>query len=523
MSVTPKGSTIRRQLTPVGDKPSPKAKLPPAFLDHPTKFPIDSCVREYRDWTTDCEDRSSPDEHFIWLSNKFTPFQTDPGTPYVPPDFTLGLPDVGDWPKWTGEVPWVLDPAEHPRLAIQSHQGSAGPSSGDERRKRRKKNRRPKKQELKVTTWGQGDDVPIWTYTGSNLSSSSESQTEGDSGVSSSYRKPPGGAGSTTRCDHTPQYRPETVRKLDGGDLEDAPLSDHGGNNDGDQEMVSGDEGAEEVTGTNPIWPTEPIVTVTGLAVNLAVAPEAPQGSEAPLLADPADTDDEKARRDAFQLIMQGFHAATHTLSDSYQQACKEVQNIVRRSMKKSTAMDHMFVWGASAAVHRWVWAIQPAMDCMEESLEEQACLLQVARQAGKEAMEDILALLPVEESPYLTPVVPKEDILTPALQVTWTHMEKAIEAVNVQLSALVHQHVPPQQARVFLASLLQVMCSYRQEMDGMATSQVILPSQIVPNLWGVSQTMMEGLTLLGHPNCPASWLASLVERVSAEHHPGEV
>ena len=156
-------------------------------------------------------------------------------------------------------------------------------------------------------------------------------------------------------------------------------------------------------------------------------------------------------------------------------------------------------------------------MDCMEESLEEQARLLQAARQAGKEAMEDILALLPAEESPYLTSVMPKEDILTPALQATQTHTEKAIEAVNIQLLALVHWHIPPQQARVFLASLLQVMCSYRQEMDGMATSQVILPSQIVPNLWGVSQTMMEGLTLLGPPNCPASWPSSLVERVSAE------
>ena len=153
----------------------------------------------------------------------------------------------------------------------------------------------------------------------------------------------------------------------------------------------------------------------------------------------------------------------------------------------------------------------------MEESLEEQARLLQAAQQAGKEAMEDILALLPAEESPYLTPVMPKEDILTPALQVTQTHTEKVIEAVNVQLSALVHWHIPPQQAGVFLASLLQVMCSYQQEMDGMATSQVILPSQIVPNLWGVSQTMMEGLTLLGPLNCPTSWPASLVERVSAE------
>ena len=153
----------------------------------------------------------------MWLSNKFTPFQTNLGTPYVPLDFTLGLPVVGDWSKWTGEVPWVLDPAKHPRLAIQSHHKSAGPSSGDERRKRRKKKKhcRPKKQELKVTTQGQGDDVPVWTHTRSNLSSSLESQTEGDSGIGS-YRKPPGSTRSTTQHDHTPRYSPETIRKLDG-------------------------------------------------------------------------------------------------------------------------------------------------------------------------------------------------------------------------------------------------------------------------------------------------------------------
>ena len=61
--------------------------------------------------------------------------------------------------------------------------------------------------------------------------------------------------------------------------------------------MVSGDERVEEVMGTNPVWPTGPTAAVTGPAVNLTVAPEAPEGSEAPLLADPADTDDEKAHR----------------------------------------------------------------------------------------------------------------------------------------------------------------------------------------------------------------------------------
>ena len=173
------------------DKPSPKAKLPPAFLDHLMKFPIDSCTQEYQNWTTDCNDRTSPDEHFVWLSNEFTPFQTDPGTPYMLPDFTLGLPAVEDWPQWTRDVPWILDPAKHPRPAVQSHHESASPSSGDKRRRKRKKKKhhQPKMQELKVTTQGQGDDVPIWSHAGSNLSSSSESQTEGDSGIGSYWKQ----------------------------------------------------------------------------------------------------------------------------------------------------------------------------------------------------------------------------------------------------------------------------------------------------------------------------------------------
>ena len=130
-------------------------------------------------------------------------------------------------------------------------------------------------------------------------------------------------------------------------------------------------------------------------------------------------------------------------------------------------------------------------MDCMEGSLEEQAQLLQRAREAEKEATEDILTLLLTEADPYLTPVVPWEDVLTPALKATRVHTEKAIEAVNAELSMLVHHHIPPQQAGVFLATLFQVMCSYQQEMDGMVASQVVLPTQIVPNLWGISRSVM--------------------------------
>ena len=142
-----------------------------------------------------------------------------------------------------------------------------------------------------MTNRGEGEDVSIWTNIGSNLSSSFDSQTEGDSGISSYWRP---------KHDHTPCYSPETVRKLDEADLRDAPLSDHGGNSGGEQEMVSGDDRAERVTGTDPVTPAGPTATIMSPTINLAVAPEVPEGSEAPLLGDPADTEDEKACRGAF-------------------------------------------------------------------------------------------------------------------------------------------------------------------------------------------------------------------------------
>ena len=305
---------------------------------------------------------------------------------------------------------------------------------------------------------------------------------------------------------------------MDKGISEDAPLSDHDDGSNGGHKIMSRDDRNdrdEEVMGSNP----RPAATntTTGPDTALPVSLEAMDPTETPLLGNPVDTDDKKARQDAFQLLMQGFYSATHTLSNSYQDACWEVQTIVWRALQRATAVDHTFVWGASSAICHWVKEVQPAMDCMEGSLEEQARLLQRAREAGKEPTKDILALLPTESDPYLTPVVPREDIFTPALKATRVHTEKAIEAINAELSMLVHHHFPPQQARVFLATLFQVMCSYWQEMDGMAASQVVLPAQIIPNLWGISQSVMEGLTLLGPPGCPASWPSSLVEQIAVE------
>ena len=104
--------------------------------------------------------------------------------------------------------------------------------------------------------------------------------------------------------------------------------------------------------------------------------------------------------------------------------------------------------------------AVHPAMDCMNKSMAEQSHLLEKAQRVGKEVIEDILALLPAREDPYLTPVVPHSDLLTPALVAAQTHTATALGAVNEQLSGLITCHITPEQVGVFLAFLLQVMCS---------------------------------------------------------------
>ena len=75
---------------------------------------------------------------------------------------------------------------------------------------------------------------------------------------------------------------------------------------------------------------------------------------------------------------------------------------------------------------------------------------------------------------------------------------------------------MPPEQVGALFNTILQVTCSFQQEMDNMAMNQVFLPNQIIPNLWGSHRGLLEGLSLLGPLSCSASWLASLVEWVTA-------
>ena len=181
-----------------GKNPSPKAKLP-AYLDMPATSPlIESCTREYWDWTEEHptpegDEHPALEEHFIWLSKDYMPYDNDLGSPFIPLDFTLGLPSVQVWPRWAREPPWILDPEECPKPVRKILVDSTRASSMDEGKKKKKKKKKhhrfkkSEKPELKVTTQGEGADTPVWTHArpAKDSSSSSDSQSNGDSGLGS--------------------------------------------------------------------------------------------------------------------------------------------------------------------------------------------------------------------------------------------------------------------------------------------------------------------------------------------------
>ena len=240
-----------------GEDPSPKAKLPPAYLDLlATSTLINSCTRKYRDWTEgrlapEGNKRAAPEEHFVWLSKDYTPYANDPGTPFVPPDFTLGLLPMKDWPCCVREPPWVLDPKGHPKPSRNMPVDSTSSmDEGKKKKKKKKKHRRSKKTEnpeLKVTTQGEGADTPVWTHAGpaKDSSSSSDSQSEGDSGLGSNPSiQPRQDTNTEPWWGATPRPSPDPTKEP----VDDDPLSDQG-EGDGDQEMPNTNEQHSEQQG----------------------------------------------------------------------------------------------------------------------------------------------------------------------------------------------------------------------------------------------------------------------------------
>ena len=160
-----------------GKNPSPKAKLPPAYLDMPATSPlIESCTREYRDWTEECPTpEGAPDEHPALEEHALSGIciQGLYGTGLR--DLMIrgrhSYPRISLWdyhPYGTGPIglgsplgSWIQRNAPNQSIRFWWTPPEPAPWMRGRRRKRRKRRnivipRNRDKPELKVTTLGQG-------------------------------------------------------------------------------------------------------------------------------------------------------------------------------------------------------------------------------------------------------------------------------------------------------------------------------------------------------------------------------
>ena len=259
---------------------------------------IESCTREYRDWMEECltpegDERPALEEHFVWLSKDYTPYENNLGSPFIPPDFTLGLPSIQDWPHQAREPPWILNPEEYPKPVCKVLVDSTRARSmdkGKKKKKKKKKHHRSKKSEkpeLKVTTQGEGANTPVWTHARPTKDSSSslDSQSDHDSGLGCNPSiQPCLGTDTESRQGVALRLRPDTTREP----IEDDPLSDQGGG-DGDQDMPDANEqqGDRDPAGSRPAPVLVPDETQEGAQLGddqmEAGNNEEPQESKEPL------------------------------------------------------------------------------------------------------------------------------------------------------------------------------------------------------------------------------------------------
>ena len=511
-----------------GKGPSPKAKLPPAFLDRPAGHPlVDSCTREYRDRTKDflapARSKNTLEEHFVWLSTSHQPYTHGPGSPFVSPDFTLGLPPVWDWPRRSGEPPLPLDPKDHPKpkpdlVAPADSTGASSPDEGKQRRKK-KKHHRPKKTELKVTNRGLGTDDPVWTNTGSAGSSSSmaSSHSEGDSGLGSNVRV----------TDTEPQTRAPLQASPDAQRdptevMEDAPLSDWGDANE-DIEMVDAEVievgRSDSDCGSTPRHSLDQEEVPERITDQPEENPDKIAGEGDPKV--PQDPQDDSPQ--PHQQVLQGFQTVAQTFSAAYGVGSSDIQQVIQRSLRESTNDDRTFIYGASKAICCWVESVRPAMAGNEmgkgatgdtKVTKDPTQLLADVRKVRQDAVDAVLDLIPEVEH-KLPLVYPRIDVAS-VLNISRHHTEEALENVHTQISDLIRTHIAgPEQAGVFFNTILPMTCSFRHQMDEMAINLLFPGSQLVPNVWSACREVLEGLSLVAPPSCSASWQASLVERVT--------
>ena len=206
--------------------------------------------------------------------------------------------------------------------------------------------------------------------------------------------------------------------------------------------------------------------------------------------------EEDKERQKEYEGVMRGLRGVARIMSDGFEKATADVQAVVNQSLAGVIRRDIRFIEGASSTLMKWVRAVQPAIDSLDRPVDLQGRLRREARRDGMQIAREILSPYDVAgaDDPNLDPL---HEIIVRSFAAARAPTEKAIVKVHDRLAPLAEQHIPPGQERVFLSGAFNVICAYVQEVRSMVLGQAVLPTQIVPGVWGARRGVLAEAPLL--------------------------
>ena len=205
---------------------------------------------------------------------------------------------------------------------------------------------------------------------------------------------------------------------------------------------------------------------------------------------------EDKTLQTEYQGVMRGLRGVARIMSSGFEKASVAVQDVVNRSLSGVIRRDLRFIEGASSTLLRWIRAVQPAIDSLDRPPDVQLRYRNDAQRNGMEVAQEILDPhnMGGVSDPNLDPL---HEIIVRAFAAARAPTETAINEVHEQLAPLVEKHIPAGQERVFLSGAFNVICSYVQEVRSMVLGQAVLPTQIVPGVWGARRGVLAEAPLL--------------------------
>ena len=192
--------------------------------------------------------------------------------------------------------------------------------------------------------------------------------------------------------------------------------------------------------------------------------------------------------------LLAGLQQLVVTMAQGFQDASKDIRELVSSTLARATERDRVFVQRASAALGEWTLAHQAAIGGQFNlSMFDMLRHWDQVRAAGNWLVDEILSLT-AEGTEENTSVEIFHTLLPACFNSICACSEAVFRTMNADLPSLLCHFVSREQAGQMLDSIFTTMCNYNTEMCGMALSQTVIPIYTIPNTYRTQRSLWESI-----------------------------